>query len=292
MVSILIINYKTYELTKNAVNSIVKHTSDVEYEIILLDNASSDGSIEKLAIHFKNIIDVGLLKIIANPINGGFSYGNNIGIDHAKGDLIVLVNSDIEINNDIIGNIVKFFKDKSEPQILGPKIVLPNGNFEHGSKRGFPAPLNSLLYLLKLDEKIKLKSTNSYRMKELGIDQVGKVDAISGSFFVIPRTIIDKIGKLDETFFMYGEDIDWCYRAKMAGFQVVYNPELGTVTHYHGQSGLKKNKRIIWEFHRAMFIFHNKHYKAKYNFIINLVVYIGIYSKYLLKVIKNMFIRG
>jgi len=292
MISILVINYRTFELTKNTINSIIKHTSDVEYEIILLDNASHDGSIEALEDYFSDIIDSETLKVVKNPFNKGFSYGNNIGINHARGDVIVLVNSDIEINNNIISHIDLYLKTKNYSEIIGPKIVLPDGKFEHGCKRGFPTPESALLYLLNLDEKIKLKSNRSYKMHELGEDEMGDVDAISGAFLVIPRKIIDKIGYLDETFFMYGEDLDWCYRAKKSGFKVVYQPQLGTVTHYRGQSGKKLNWKVLWEFYRAMFVFHKKHYKKKYNILINTIVYIGIYAMYLAKAAKNLFVRS
>lgn len=288
MITVQIINYKTYELTLQTIKTLMQYTIDVDYEILLIDNASDDQSLEQLKISLRTEIEQGLIKVIANPQNGGFAYGNNRGLAKAKGDIIALMNSDMVIQNNVLKAIQEYYQENGPSVIIGPKVVRPNGVFEHGSKRGFPTLKASFLYFSKLDKFIKTKE-NDYCMLELHEDRCGEVDAISGSFLVIPQTIIQDIGLLDETFFMYGEDLDWCYRAKKKGFKVIYNPELGTVIHFHGQSGkANKNKKVTWEFYRAMLVFYKKHYGQEHFFLTNGLVYIAILLLFFFKRVKNI----
>lgn len=287
--SIIIVNYNTYNLTKQTIDSITKREHPFEYEILLVDNASSDGSIENLQDEFNELISVGILQVFINEFNLGFSKANNIGISVAKGQYILLLNSDTVINGDCLETCISQMDENTNIGALGCKVILQDGKLDHACKRGFPTPKASLYYLLKLHH-INPKKYGLYDALYLDEDKIGEVDCLTGAFMLMPKAVLDKVGLLDEDFFMYGEDIDLCYRIKESGYQILYSPK-AQITHYKGGSSKKKRTKVIYDFHKAMWIFYEKHYHKKYNFMVALLVYIGIWSKYLLELLKNLIIK-
>lgn len=285
--SIIIVNYNTYNLTKQTIESVIKKEHSFEYEILLVDNASRDGSIEKLQETFNYIISKKILKIFINTSNLGFAKANNIGIRAASGEYILLLNSDTVVNNDCLEQCILEMDANSNLGALGCKVILPNGSLDHACKRGFPSPKASLYYLLKL-HKINPLKFGQYDALHLGEDEVGEVDSLMGAFMLMPMRVLKKVGLLDEDFFMYGEDIDLCYRIKEGGYNILYFPK-AKITHHKGGSSKKRKTKVIYDFHEAMWIFYKKHYYKKYNFLITSLVFIGIWAKYLLELIKNVF---
>ncbi|MGL5676321.1 MAG: glycosyltransferase family 2 protein [Cellulosilyticaceae bacterium] len=283
--SIIIVNYNTYRLTKQTIDSVLLEQVDFEYEIILVDNASRDGSIEQLQEEFRPYTQTGKIKIIVNQDNLGFSKGNNVGIRVAIGEYILLLNSDTYLGDQCLTKSIKYIEEHPEIGALGCKVVLPDGTLDHACKRGFPSPKASLYYFMKL-HKINQKKYGLYDALHLQEDEIGEVDCLMGAFMLMPRAAIDKVGMLDEDFFMYGEDIDLCYRIKQGGYQIVYYPE-AMIIHYKGGSSKKRRTKVIYDFHNAMWIFYKKHYKDVYNFVINGLVGVGIWSKYALEIAKN-----
>lgn len=285
--SIIIVNYNTYDLTKQTIESIIKEHHNFNYEVILVDNASSDGSINKLQDTFRNIVTTQRLRIIINKDNLGFAKANNIGIKFARGKYILLLNSDTVLKENCLEKcIAKMEKDKNIGA-LGCKVILANGELDHACKRGFPTPKASLYYFLKLHIKNPSKY-GQYNALHLREDDIGEVDCLTGAFMLMPKLIFDKVGGLDEDFFMYGEDIDLCYKIKELGYKILYYPE-AQIIHYKGGSSKKKRSKVIYDFHQAMWIFYKKHYYKKYNFAVTFLVSIGIGLKYLVQIIKNAF---
>ncbi|WP_242967905.1 glycosyltransferase family 2 protein [Tepidibacter mesophilus] len=288
-VSIIIVNFKTYELTKQTVNSILSKNHYINYEIILVDNNSSDESIEKLEVDFKQQIENRLIKTIKNDSNLGFSKANNIGIRKSEGEYVLILNSDTVVVEDCLDRCIEYIKKDSNIGALGSKVVLPDGNLDKPCKRGFPTPKASLCYMLKLDKLYpNKKSFGEYNLTYLSEDDINEVDSLVGAFMIIPRRVIDEVGMLDEDFFMYGEDIDWCYRIKKAGYKIIYYPK-SQIIHYKGSSAKKKRFKTIYEFHRAMYLFYNKHYKSKYSILTTLLVYSGISFRLILTLLINLF---
>lgn len=287
--SIIIVNYKTYELTKQTIDSVFRQDVNFEYEIILVDNSSRDGSIEKIQSDFKNIIYQETLKLIINDSNLGFSKANNIGIKNSIGEYILLLNSDTKLDENCLQKCMDHMNE--DIGALGCKIILPDGKLDHACKRGFPTPSASLYYLLGLDKKNPAKY-GQYDALYLDENDIGEVDALMGAFMLMPKSVLNEIGLLDETFFMYGEDIDLCYRIKEAGYKIVYYPET-KIIHYKGGSSSEKSKpkrrnpKTIYDFHDAMWIFYKKHYIRKYNVLVTVLVFLGIWLKYILSSFKN-----
>lgn len=284
-VSIIIVNYNTKELLKQTIKSVIKNTKGLEYEIIVVDNASIDGSIELVKNEFKDVL------LIENKNNLGFSKANNIGIKKSSGKYVLLLNSDTVVLDKTIKICFDYMEEYIDIGALGCKVVLKDGKLDHACKRGFPTPPASLYYMLKLNKFFpKSKKFGQYTMSYVGEDEISEVDSLMGAFMMVRRDAIDKIGFLDEDFFMYGEDIDWCFRIKEAGYKVVYFPKV-KIIHYKGASSRKKKYKTLYEFHRAMYLFYNKHYFKKYNILITLFVYLGIAVRFLICLAVNLFRR-
>lgn len=283
--SIIIVNYNTYDLTYQTIMSVVTKKHLFEYELILVDNASSDGSIEALEVSLKDEIENNLVQIIKNTANLGFAKANNIGIRKAKGEYILLLNSDTEVEEGCLEGCLEQMEKDDQIGALGCKVVLANGTLDHACKRGFPTPKASLYYFLKLDRKNPMKY-GQYDALYLGEDEVGEVDVLTGAFMLMPRRVLDKVGFLDEVFFMYGEDIDLCFRIKEGGYRILYYPK-EKITHYKGGSSKRRRHKVIYDFHEAMWIFYKKHYYKQYNMAVNLLVAAGIWAKCFLELAKN-----
>lgn len=294
--SIIIVNYNTYTLTKHTIDSVLEKKLPFEYEIMLVDNASMDDSMVKLQEDYKDIIREGLLKVTLNDANLGFAKANNIGMRKSKGEYILLLNSDTYVVEDCLQQCMQYIErynteaaiqGENECKIgaLGCKVILPDGTLDHACKRGFPTPRTSFYYFLKLHKRDKVKY-GLYDALHLDENEVGEVDCLMGAFMLMPRYVLDQVGLLDEDFFMYGEDIDLCYRIKEGGYKIMYYPE-ASIIHYKGGSSKKRRTKVIYDFHNAMWIFYKKHYIKTYSLWINSLVYVGIWTKYALEIGKN-----
>ena len=283
--SVIIVNYNTYNLTKQTIESIIQKEHPFDYEILLVDNASADGSIQKLQEEFNELISEEILQVFINKSNLGFAKANNIGMRVAKGEYVLLLNSDTVVNGDCLDACITQMEKNTRIGALGCKVVLPDGKLDHACKRGFPTPKASLYYLLKLYKKDPIKY-GQYDALHLHEDEVGEVDCLMGAFMLMPKDALNKVGLLDEDFFMYGEDIDLCYRIKEGGYKILYYPK-AQIIHYKGGSSKKKRTKVSYDFHKAMWIFYKKHYYMKYSIAVSFFVYVGIEVKYLLELLKN-----
>jgi GT2 family glycosyltransferase len=280
-VSIIILNYKTFDLTLNAIRSIYRSETRFHYEIILIDNGSQDGIIEQVHQEFPHVCT------IQNDNNPGFAKANNQAINIALGRYCLLLNSDTVIQSDTLQVMLSFMDSHSRVGASGCKVILPNGELDKACRRGFPTPSASFYYAFGFSKLFPDNPRfNQYQLGHLDQDQSYPVDCLVGAFMLVRKEAIDQVGLLDENFFMYGEDIDWCFRIKQAGWDIYYYPKTHII-HYKGASSRKRPFKIVYEFHRAMWLFHNKHYRKKYPFLINGMVYAGIGVKLLLSLLIN-----
>lgn len=283
-ISIIIVSYNTKALTKQCLDSIYNNVKDVDYDVWVVDNKSSDGSAEMIESEFPKV------NLIVNRINGGFSQANNLAIKKCEdSEYILLLNPDTIVKPDTIEKSVEFLINNDDVGCLGCKVIKGDGNLDKACKRGFPSPWNSFCYLLKLDKVFKgSKKFGGYNATYIDEDDESEIDCIVGAFMLIRNQVFNKIGLLDESFFMYGEDIDLCYRIKQANWKIYYYPKV-EIIHFKGESSKKQSNKMIGCFHKSMFIFYNKHYKNKHNFLVNGFIYFGIYSKWAMSLFKNLF---
>lgn len=281
-ISIIIVNYNTKIITSDAIHSIRNSDTAYSYEIIVADNASSDGSVEYLEQKF------GELKIIKNDENLGFAKANNQGIRQAEGRYILLLNSDTLIREDTLDVMTAYMDQNPGVGASGCRVVLGDGRLDKACKRGFPTPSASLFYITGLSKAFpNNKKINHYHMGHIDEFEEASIDCLVGAFMMVRRETIDQVGLLDETYFMYGEDIDWCYQIKQAGWQITYFPKT-TIIHLKGASNKRKSSKILYEFHRAMIIFYKKNLKDKYSKPVTRMVYASILLKFILAYLFNL----
>lgn len=273
--SIIIVHYRTYELTKQTIESILMESYGFEFEILLVDNASGDGSIEKLAEDFLEEQRKGRLLILCNQENLGFSKANNIAIRKAKGSEILLLNSDTKIVQNAIKQSLDAMKQRPQVGALGVRILLADGSLDHACKRGFPTPAASLCYFLKLHRLFPHSPFfAAYIAGHIPQDQTAQVDSLSGAYMLLRREALMEAGLLCEDYFMYGEDIDLCFQIKKSGWQILYFSE-AQIIHYKGGSG-RKNPKVIREFYRAMKVFYDRNYASHYPKIIRYLMVLAV----------------
>jgi len=272
-ISIIILSYNTCDLTLQCLTALSKTTwGQVEKEIIVVDNASNDETVERIKKKFSGV------KVIQNSKNIGFAAGNNIGIRQAKGKYILLLNSDTEVNSMTVRTMIEFMDTHPKAGASTCKLILSDGSMDPACHRGFPTPWNGFSYYAKL-ELIFPKTTlfGGYHMGYEDLAVPHEIDAISGAFFMVRKEVVQKVGLLDEAYFMYAEDIDWAYRIKEQGWQIWFNPNV-TALHYKKKSGRghgDKKQRIESYIHFLTYnkLFYTKHYKNNYSSVVTFLVY-------------------
>ncbi|TAN58110.1 glycosyltransferase family 2 protein [Patescibacteria group bacterium] len=226
--SFIIVNWNVRELLEKCLLSIEKFNSHFSYEIIVADNASMDGSIAMMRERFP------LINLIANTKNLGFAAGINQGIKQARGEYAVLLNPDVEIMESTLKNLLEEFEKSADSGIVGGKIKNEDGSIQP-SVRSFPDVFTQVLITLKLNHIFNSRAIGRYLAKNFDYEKRQEVDQVMGAFFAIRRKVIKQIGMMDERFFLWFEEVDFCKRAKDAGWKIIYTPKT-EVIHLGGKS--------------------------------------------------------
>ncbi|MCK4404044.1 MAG: glycosyltransferase family 2 protein [candidate division Zixibacteria bacterium] len=270
--SIIIVNYNVKDLLRRCLSSIFGFQKDVNFEVMVIDNNSEDQSTKMVSGKFPQV------KLLENKRNLGFSAACNQGIKKSRGRHILLLNPDTEFTAGGITKMVEFMDAHPQVGICGPRMIDPQGKV-HFSCRSFP----SYLTAISSDQSIlnRLFPGNPLSRKYLLIkdqdqSQIKEVDWVSGSCLLTKREVFEKIGLLDELFFMYVEDVDFCYRAKNAGFSVYYFPNV-EIVHYIGESTKKRRLWMQTEHHRSMYHFFRKHHHP--NVVLKGIVFLSIWIR-------------
>ncbi|MDR1720407.1 MAG: glycosyltransferase family 2 protein [Dysgonamonadaceae bacterium] len=276
--SVIIVNYNVKYYLEQCLLSLKASIRNQDIEILVVDNHSSDGSLEYLRPGFPDIV------FIANNENTGFSKANNQAIRFAKGEYLLLLNPDTVIGEHTLDTLCRFMDEHADAGALGVKMIDGHGCFLPESKRGFPSPWNSLCKMTGIS-KIFPRSPlfGKYHLKYLDENSIHQVDVLAGACMMLRKTALDQAGLLDESFFMYGEDIDLSYRISQAGYHNYYVPE--KIIHYKGES-TKKDWRYIKIFYEAMLIFFKKHF-PHHNRFYGFPIYLAIYIAGAIASIKN-----
>ena len=256
--SIIIVNYNVKEFLQNLIHSIFKSALNISYEIIIIDNASDDGSVEFIKDKFPEI------KLISNEKNLGFSKANNLGLKIAKGKYLLLLNPDALLREDTLQKMMEFFRNTPDAGLAGCKILNPDGSLQLACRRSFPGPWTSFCKVTGLSTIFpRSRIFARYNLTYLDENQSYEVDAISGSFMMMKREVYEKVGGFDEEFFMYGEDLDLCYRIQKAGYKVYYVHDT-QIIHYKGESTKRSSFDETKVFYNAMNLFVKKHLSGSF----------------------------
>jgi hypothetical protein len=251
--SLIIVSWNAKAFLLKCLQSVSQEATQCDSEIIVVDNASTDGSAALVKKQFPQ------MKLITNDTNLGFAKGTNIGIRQSKGKYICLINSDVVVKKDCISRAARFMDDNARVGILGPRILDADGKVQR-SCMGFPTLWNTFCRSFALDSLFpKSKLFGSYLMNYRQHDSTRSVDVINGCFWMVRRAALEEVGLLDERFFIYGEDIDFCRRLHDADWDVVFFPEAEAI-HYGGASSDNAPIRFFTEMHRANFQYWQKHH--------------------------------
>jgi GT2 family glycosyltransferase len=295
--SIIIVSYNTSGLLIDCIDSIIENSGDLNYEIIVVDNASHDGTIPRIKEKMK---DIRQLKLIENKKNEGFSKANNKGVKISKGRYVLFLNPDTLVFEQTLKGMVEFMDRKNEAGAATCYVQMPNGKLDDAAHRGFPTPWRAFCHFSYLAKVIPPnKMVSGYNLSYLDLTKAHEIDACAGAFMVVRRGSGDEVGWWDEDYFWYGEDIDFCYRLKENKWKIYFVPDF-RILHYKGVSGgIKKesksittatketrNKAIEARF-KAMEIFYGKHYKNKYPGFLSSLVLLGIRGKYYFSKLTN-----
>lgn len=283
-VSIIIVNYNTKELLRDSINSIKETTFNLEYEIIVSDNDSKDGSVEMIKEEFTDVI------LIENKKNGGFAYANNKGIELSKGKYIFLLNSDTIVLKDAILNLFKYMNENKEIGILGPKLLnadlsdqtsvfaYPTLFKEFASIFELKKVLNNKFIkkvILKFADKALPNDVNQY-MKNYKVNKnIEKVEVLVGAAMFIRRDVVNTIGGLDESYFMYYEEIDYCLNAAQNGWPSVFYP-VSEIIHLIGQSSKKVSEITFIARYKSMLHYFEKNHGTFKKNIVRLILILGL----------------
>lgn len=279
--SIIIVSYNTRDLTIDCLNSVFDSDTEYTYEVIVVDNDSMDDSVHAIKEQFPQV------HLIENHANTGFAKANNQAMEIAHGHYVLLLNSDTIVQPATLQTMLAYMEEHPAVGVSGCKVILPDGSLDKACRRGFPTPSASFYYAFGLSKLFPdTPRFNQYHLSYLDPNDTYPVDCLVGAFMLLRQETIAQVGGLDETFFMYGEDIDWCYRIKQTGWEIHYHSAT-YIVHYKGASSRRKPMKIIYEFHRAMWVFHRKHFKQRYSWFTNMAVLSGIGLKFSLSVISN-----
>ena len=281
LLSIIMLTLNTRDITIQAIESIEKsypkEVADGTYELSVVDNHSNDGSQETLQGYAKKT-KFKKFYLTFNDDNVGFAKGNNVGLEPTDGEYILFLNNDTIVNDKVFPHMLKFLKEHPDCGAATCKLNLRNGGIDDASHRGFPTPWNGFCHFFGLEKLFpKSKFFASYSMTYVkDMESTHEVDAMAGAFMIMPRTVGEKVGWWDDTFFLYGEDIDFCYRIKKLGRKIYYIPEV-SIIHLKGATmGIRKESQDITTAQKsqkikstnarfdAMKIFYKKHYMNKY----------------------------
>ena len=283
-ISVIIVNYNVKELLEQCINSVITASKILKTEIIIVDNNSFDGSVSFLRNKFKDNHDI---IIIESPVNLGFAKANNIGASAAKGAYLLILNPDTVLREDTLEKTLEFYKSRPKIGTVTCKLVLPNGKLDLACRRSFPTPAVAVYRILGLSRMFpKSRTFGKYNLTYLNEDDTYEVDAVVGAFMLIEKSVYNEVNGFDEEYFMYGEDLDLCFRIKKAGFKIFYFHET-SIIHYKGESTKKSSISYVNNFYGAMQIFVKKNLKTSFR-LMNTLIKISILYRALFSYFKRI----
>ena len=281
--SVIIVNYKVKHYLEQCLRSVAEASRGIAVEVIVVDNASGDGSVEYLRERFPDVT------IIASEENLGFARANNLAIRNSHGQYVLLLNPDTIVAKETFSDFISFMDSTPDAGGCGAYMLHTDGSFAPESRRGLPTPFVAFCKMSGLASLFpKSRTLGRYYMRYLNENEVNRIEIMSGAFMFLRRDALDKAGLLDEDFFMYGEDIDLSYRIIKGGYNNYYLPL--RILHYKGESTNKSTYRYVHTFYRAMQLFFKKHY-SHYSMLVSLPINIAIWTRAMLAYVGNQFVH-
>lgn len=271
--SIIIVNWNTRDLLERCLRDVYQNSRNLDFEVIVVDNASTDDSLTMLACNFPQV------KVIKNPNNAGFSAANNRGIQVAQGRYYLLLNTDAFVHPGTLESMVKFMDERPEAGVAGCRLYYADGSPQR-SCTSFPTLRTELFQVLWLDRLFpRSRLFGHYWLSYWDYNSVHEVDSVIGACMMLRRDAVDKVGLLDEGYFMYSEEVDLCYRMKQAGWKVLYTPQ-ATATHIWGGTSKRiQEKTTFLRLYESRMRFFRKHYGRKTAFLYKIILFGGSFTR-------------
>lgn len=295
--AVVTVTYNNLRQIDRYISSLTAALEGIEHEIWVIDNKSLDGTASYLKSnpHIKSIL---------NRVNKGFGRANNQALKKISSKYVLILNPDTISPKNTVKKLIHYMDTHNDVGLVTCRVEKEDGTLDRACRRGFPTPWRSICRMLYLDRLFpKSRLFGGYNLTYLPEDKLSDIDSAVGAFMLIRKEVLDQVGIFDEKFFMYGEDIDLCYRIKNAGWKIIYNPSV-KVIHYKGvssgilshsakisQGDRRHRAKMIRHFHQAMHIFYYKHYRGKYPRILNRLVMAGINIKMYIALIR-LYILG
>lgn len=283
--SIVTVPYKCRDKMDVTLDAVYKSQTKYSYEMIAIDNDSQDGTVEMIREKYLSDPVKAAKTILIENENVGFGIANNQGMAMAKGDYILLLNPDTKVDPDNFEVMIDFMKSRPDVGIATCKLVKSDGSIDPASRRSEPNPKVSFYRLSGL-QFIFPKLFGQYNALNKDPDTSHELDACSGAYMMMSRECYNRTKGFDDRYFMYGEDLDLCRKVREAGLKVWWYPKTSCV-HYKGQSSGKAPQRSLYAFHDAMWIYYDKWYRKKSSWLMNGLVYLGIWGRYYWKSLRN-----
>jgi GT2 family glycosyltransferase len=285
---VIVVNYNVEHFLDQCLDSVKRASKSCSIETLIVDNSSVDGSLKMLATKYPEYT------VIANQDNVGFSKANNQAIKIAKGEYILLLNPDTVVAEDTFSKVIEFMDSHPDAGGLGVHMVDGKGRFLPESKRGLPTPSVAFYKIFGLSKLFpKSKRFGQYHLGHLPDNETNEVDILSGAFMLMRKSALDKVGLLDEDYFMYGEDIDLSYRIQKGGYKNYYFADT-SIIHYKGESTKKSSVNYVLIFYKAMVIFAKKHFSGKnarlFSSLINFAIYLRAFFALFSRIIRRIFL--
>ncbi|MBK9174858.1 MAG: glycosyltransferase [Flavobacteriales bacterium] len=269
--SVIVVNYNVRAYLEQCLRTVFTALEGIEGDVFVVDNQSTDGSLEMVREKFP------LVKLIANAENVGFSRANNQAIRASDAEYVVLLNPDTVVGEDVFHKVIGFLDSHPKAGGLGVKMIDGTGHFLPESKRGLPTPAVAFYKIIGLTRLFpRSRVFGRYHLGHLPEDDTARIEILSGACMFLRRKTLDAVGLLDESFFMYGEDIDLSYRITLGGYENWYFPE-ARIIHYKGESTKKSSVNYVFVFYNAMAIFAQKHFTRRRTDLLSLLITGSIY---------------
>ena len=272
-VSAIVVSYNVRDQLLDTLRAYYK-TCGPQAEVVVVDNASSDGSADAVAAAFPQAT------LIRLDHNTGFGSANNAGLEKCHGELVLTLNPDVLVRAGCVATLAAFLHANPQAGAAGPRLERPDGKLDLAARRGFPSPLSAFYRLSGLSRLFpKSRRFNRYNLGDVSSESAHEIDAGTAACLMVRRKAIDQVGFFDPQFFMYGEDLDLCYRLRANGWKIYYVPDALAV-HLKGSSTRQATEPMLYEFHRAMWLFHRKHYASTTPALGNAIVWAGIWARW------------
>ncbi len=282
-ISICIVNLNAKDYLRNCLAHIPQAANNLFWETIVVDNGSTDGSASMIHEEFPQVV------LITNPVNLGYTRPMNQALQRARGKYLIQLNPDTLPKTNSFFHLFNFMENNPHAGICTPKVLNRDGSLQYQCRRSAARPWDTITYFSGLSRLFPQSPIFAkYLMTYLADDEIAEVEAVSGSCMFIRHQVISQIGYLDEQFFAYQEDADFCFRARKAGWKIYYVPN-SEVIHFGGQGGSKVQPyRAIFEWHRSYFLYYRKHLAGDYIFLINWIMYLAMLGKLSLSLFRAL----